>query len=153
MLALGLGDPDGAHARGRVPPRLRQAEGLIGSVVGLLGLAPRVPDHTTSSRRAATPEVPRPPWSGSGSGADGREAGSGSGAGGREAEPVHPLVDGTGLRLCGAGEWPLEKHGTRTRRSRRKLHPGVDADTGRILASALTDRDVDDGAQADPLLD
>ncbi len=38
----------------------RQAEGLIGSVVGLLGLAPRVPDHSTLSRRAATLEVPRP---------------------------------------------------------------------------------------------
>src|SRR3954449_5339557 len=38
----------------------RQAEGLLGSVVGLLGLALRVPDHTTSSRRAATLEVPRP---------------------------------------------------------------------------------------------
>ena len=39
---------------------LRQAEGLIGSVLGLLGLALRVPDHTTLSRRAATLEVPRP---------------------------------------------------------------------------------------------
>ena len=38
----------------------RQAEGLIGSIVGLLGLALRVPDHTTLSRRAATLEVPRP---------------------------------------------------------------------------------------------
>jgi hypothetical protein len=38
----------------------RQAEGLLGSVVGLLGLALRVPDHTTLSRRAATLDVPRP---------------------------------------------------------------------------------------------
>src|SRR3954453_20552567 len=38
----------------------RQTEGLIGSVVGLLGLALRVPDHITLSRRAATLEVPRP---------------------------------------------------------------------------------------------
>src|SRR3954452_2748804 len=38
----------------------RQAEGLLGSVVDLLGLALRVPDHTTLSRRAATLEVPRP---------------------------------------------------------------------------------------------
>src|SRR5829696_7873379 len=44
----------------------RQTEGLIGSVIGLLGLALRVPDHTTLSRRAATLEVPRPPRSGSG---------------------------------------------------------------------------------------
>ena len=62
----------------------RQAEGLLGSVVGLLGLALRVPDHTTLSRRAATLDVPRPS------------------AGGEK--PVHLLVDSTGLRLCGAGE-------------------------------------------------
>src|SRR3954463_4357940 len=42
----------------------RQAEGLLGSVVDLLGLALRVPDHTTLSRRAATLEVPRPRRSG-----------------------------------------------------------------------------------------
>jgi transposase len=114
----------------------RQTEGLIGSVVGLLGLALRVPDHTTLSRRAATLEVPRLPRSG-----------------GSDAEPVHLLVDSTGLKLCGPGEWLVEKHGTRTRRSWRKLHLGVDADTGRIVASALTGHDADDGAQVDPLLD
>ena len=38
----------------------RQAEGLLGSIVGLLGLSFRVPDHTTLSRRAATLDVPRP---------------------------------------------------------------------------------------------
>jgi hypothetical protein len=70
-----------------------------------------------------------------------------------DVEPVHLLVDSTGLRLCGAGEWLLEKHGTRTRRSWKKLHLGVDADTARIVASALTEHDVDDGAQTGPLLD
>src|SRR3982750_3158585 len=118
----------------------RQTEGLIGSIVGLLGLALRVPDHTTLSRRAATLEVPRPPRSG---GTDG----------GGEAEPVHLLVDSTGLKLCGAGEWLAEKHGTRTRRSWRKLHLGMDADAGRIVAAVLTDKDADDGAQVGPLLD
>src|SRR3954451_18519137 len=115
----------------------RQTVGLIGSVIELLGLALRVPDHTTLSRRAATLEVPRPRPSGTGA----------------DSEPVHLLVDSTGLKLCGAGEWLLEKHGTRTRRSWRKLHVGVDADTGRIVAAALTTNDVDDGALAGPLLD
>jgi hypothetical protein len=62
-------------------------------------------------------------------------------------------VDSTGLKLCGAGEWLVEKHGSRTRRSWRKLHLGVDAETGQIVASALTSKDIDDGAQVGPLLD
>ncbi len=93
----------------------RQAEGLLGSIVSLLGLGLRVPDHTTLSRLAATLEVPRP-------GNAGMDVGS---------EPMQLLVDSTGLKLCGKGEWLLEKHGTATRRSWRMLHLGVDADTGR----------------------
>src|SRR5918998_2380876 len=57
------------------------------------------------------------------------------------------------LKLCGAGEWLAEKHGTSKRRSWRKLHIGLDADTGRIVAAALTTNDVDDGSQVGPLLD
>ncbi|HTX51911.1 MAG TPA: transposase, partial [Candidatus Baltobacteraceae bacterium] len=63
------------------------------------------------------------------------------------------LVDSTGLRLCGPGDWLMEKHGSRRRRSWRKLHLATDADTGRIVASVLTDHAADDGAQVGPLLD
>jgi hypothetical protein len=112
---------------------LRQTEGLIRSILQLLGLDLAVPDHSTLSRRAETLEVTRPcPSSG---------------------EPVHLLVDSTGLRLCGPGEWLIEKHGTLRRRSWRKLHIGVDAETGQILASELTSSDIDDGSQIEPLLD
>ena len=113
---------------------LRQTEGLIGSIIGLLGLELRVPDHSTLSRRAETLKVPRPQPR-------------------RDGEPLHLLVDSTGLRLCGAGEWLMEKHGTKTRRSWRKLHIGVDAGTGRIVAASLTAKEVDDGAEVGPLLD
>src|ERR671932_278010 len=112
---------------------LRQTEGLIGSILRLLGLDLAVPDHTTLSRRAATLPVPRP------------RSDPGSG-------PVHLLVDSTGLKLGGPGEWLVEKHGTRTRRAWRKLHLGVDADTGRIEAVGLTTSEVDDGSQVGPLL-
>src|SRR5215207_1214146 len=112
----------------------RQTEGLIGSIIRLLGLDLSVPDHTTLSRRAETLEVPRPRSD-------------------RDAEPVHLLVDSTGLKLCGPGEWLVEKHGTRRRRSWRKLHVGRDADTGQIVAATLTTHDVDDGSQVGPLLD
>jgi hypothetical protein len=73
---------------------LRQTEGLIGSIIRLLGLDLAVPDHSTLSRRAETLQLVRPAPS---------------------TEPVHLLVDSTGLRLCGPGEWPVEKHGARTR--------------------------------------
>src|SRR5205085_12639739 len=118
----------------------RQTEGLIGSIIGLLGLTLRVPDHTTLSRRAATLEVPRPRSSSS------PEAGG-------AAAPMHLLVDSTGLKLCGPGEWLMEKHGTKRRRAWRVLHLATDADTGRIVASGLTDKDADDGSQVSPLLD
>jgi hypothetical protein len=81
---------------------LRQTEGLIGSILALLGLDLAVPDHSTLSRRAETLEVPRP-------------------ASGPSGEPVHLQVDSTGLRLCGPGEWLTEKHGTTRRRSWHKL--------------------------------
>src|ERR671916_183909 len=113
---------------------LRQTEGLIGSFIGLLGLDLAVPDHTTLCRRAETLEVPRP-WPRGG------------------GEPVHLLVDSTGLKLRGAGEWLTEKHGTKTRRSWKTLHLGMDADTGQIVAATLTNHAVDDASQVGPLLD
>src|SRR5690349_23238536 len=111
---------------------LRQTEGLIGSILQLLGLDLPVPDHSTLSRRAETLAVPRP------------KAGS---------APVHLLVDSTGLKLCGPSEWLMEKHGTKRRRAWKVLHLATDADTGRIVASVLTDKDADDGSQVGPLLD
>src|SRR3954462_10588217 len=121
----------------------RQTEGLIGSVIGLLGLDRAVPDHSTLCRRAETLEGPRPKPRG-----DGAESGAG-----RDTGPMHLLVDSAGLKLYGAGEWLVEKHGTKRRRSWRKLHLGVDAETGRIVAATLTDRDEDDASQVGPLLD
>src|SRR6202034_1076381 len=117
----------------------RQAEGLIGSIISLRGLTLRVPDHTTLSRRSATLSVPPPQ-------PDNTD-------GGNDAQPSHLLVDSTGLKLCGSGEWLVEKHGTRTRRSGRKLHLGADSDTGQIVAAGLTSKEVDDAVQVGPLLD
>jgi hypothetical protein len=54
--------------------------------------------------------------------------------------------------LSGPGEWLVEKHGTQRRRAWRKLHLGVDANTGTIVASTLTSKDVDDGAELGALL-
>ncbi len=57
------------------------------------------------------------------------------------------------IRLHPKPGWLIERHGTHARRSWRKLHIGLDAETGQIVASALTDRDVDDASQVGPLLD
>ncbi len=69
------------------------------------------------------------------------------------SQPVHLLVDSTGLRLCGPGEWLEEKHGSKWRRAWKMLHLATGADTGHIIASVLTDRDADDGSQVGLLLD
>src|SRR3954453_19045382 len=76
---------------------LRQTEGLIGSIIHLLGLELAIPDHSTLSRRAETLELPR------------SRPGS---------EPVHLLVDSTGLRLCGPGGGLGGKKGGRGGRAR-----------------------------------
>jgi hypothetical protein len=108
---------------------LRQTKGLIGSILGLLGLDLAVSHHSTLHGGAETLKVPRPI---------------------SHIGPVRLLADSTGLRLSVSGEWSVEKHGTQRRRSWRKLHIGVDAETGQIPASALTTSDVDDGSHVEP---
>jgi hypothetical protein len=66
--------------------------------------------------------------------------------------PLHLLIDSTGLKLFGKGEWDSEKHG-RARRSWRKLHLAVDAGTGEIVASVLTSKEVGDAGQVPVLLE
>src|SRR5919199_1975682 len=65
---------------------------------------------------------------------------------------MHVVIDGTGLKLFGRGEWDAEKHG-RARRSWRKLHLAVDADTGEIVAGVLTDGGADAAGQVPLLLE
>jgi len=111
---------------------LRQAEAFSRSMLGLLGLALPVPDHSTLSRRgrAFAGRQPRV------------QASTG---------PIHLVLDSTGLELFGQGEWDAEKHG-RACRQWRKLHLAVDAGTGEIAAHVLTDGHADDGAQVPALL-
>ncbi|KUY84951.1 transposase [Burkholderia cepacia] len=112
--------------------RLRQTEGLLASVISLMGLTLPVPDHTTLSRRAwQRLEISRAPLP------DG---------------PLHVLVDSTGVKVYGAGQWLQEKHGVKSRRRWYKLHLAVDADSGLIVAHTLTDQDADDPSQVGPLL-
>jgi hypothetical protein len=112
---------------------LRQSEGLIGSIMEILEIDLPVPDHTTLSRRAGGLSVQMPRTS--------------------KIDDLHLIVDSTGLKLRGAGEWLFEKHGTAKRRAWRKLHIGIDAASGEIVAFDLTDKDVDDASHVPALLD
>jgi hypothetical protein len=113
---------------------LRQTEGLMASIFVLLDVPLSTPDHTTLSRRARTME-------------------SISKRSILSDGPIHLLIDSTGLKVFGAGEWLQEKHGAKARRTWKKLHLAVDADTGMIMASTLTGNDVGDPSQVAPLLD
>ncbi len=113
----------------------RQTEGLLRSLAALLGLGIGVPDHTTFSRRSPGLAL------------------AGSLAQAQRTGPVHVVIDATGLKIHGAGEWLVEKHGKRGRRSWRKLHLAVDPSTGEILASELTTTEEGDAALVGPLLE
>jgi hypothetical protein len=113
---------------------LRQTEGFIRSILDLLGLQLPVPDHTTLSRRAQRWQRPA-----------GRLRSMPDG-------PIHVLIDSTGLKIYGAGQWLEDRHSTRSRRNWRKLHLAVNAGNGDIVAETLTDQNTDDPAQVEPLL-
>jgi Transposase DDE domain len=111
----------------------RQTEGLMASVIRLMDLTLSAPDHTTMSRRAETLPVIEPASVLHG--------------------PSHLLIDSTGLKVYGAGQWLEAKHGAKSCRKWRKLHLAVDAENGMIVAQTLTDQDDDDPSQVGPLLD
>ena len=112
---------------------LRQAEGLLRSIATVLEVDIAIPDHTPLSRRGSglvvLPKRVDPD------------------------EPLHLLVDSTGLKIYGEGEWLDQKHGLRSRRRWRKLHLGVDADTHEVVAVELTPDDVGDLSEVPELLD
>jgi hypothetical protein len=66
---------------------------------------------------------------------------------------VHVVIDATGLKVYGAGEWQVEKHGPRGNRTWRKLHLAIDPDTSEILASELTTNETGDASMVGPLLE
>jgi DDE family transposase len=112
---------------------LRQTEGLLRSIADVLGVDIAIPDHTPLSRRGdgLTILVMRLD----------------------RAEPLHLLVDSTGLKIYGEGKWLDHKHGIRSRRRWRKLHLGIGAVTHEIVASELMPDEVGDVSEMPGLLD
>jgi transposase len=111
----------------------RQTEGMLASIMRLLGLDLPVPDHTTFSRRSVDLSVAKAVRTATG--------------------PVNVVIDSTGLKVFGAGDWQREKHGGKGRRTWRKLHLAIDPESGEILTSELTTTEDGDASLVGPLLD
>ena len=113
-------------------PLPRHEAAFTASVLRLLGVELPVTAHATLSRRGRA--VAR--W---------RSRATSGGSSG----PVHLVLDSTGLRLFGQGEWDAEEHGRAWRRWMR-LHLAVDVITGEITAHVLTEGTAHDAAQVPP---
>ena len=114
---------------------LRQTEGLMRSIAGLLKVEIVVPHFTTLSRR-------------------GNGLTLSAKAAPKNTSPVQLVVDSTGLKIFGEGEWLEQKHKTkRKRRSWRKLHLGLDLVSGEIVCADLTTDDIGDPTALQGLLD
>ena len=106
---------------------LQRTEGLVARVLTLMNLRVFAPDHTTVSRRAVGLPILQSEPAPNG--------------------PLHKLIDSTGLEVFGAGQWLEAKNGAKSRRTWRKLHLAVDADSGMIVAQTRTDQKSDDTSQ------
>jgi IS5 family transposase len=103
---------------------LRSTEGLMQSVVKLLRVELPVPDYTTLCRRRKVLDVKLPRQS--------------------RGEPIHVVVDSTGFKVYGEGEWKVRQHGYTKRRTWRKLHLAVDESSGQIEAVEVSTNSISD---------
>ncbi|NJN49267.1 MAG: IS5 family transposase [Alkalinema sp. RL_2_19] len=111
----------------------RQCQGFLASIFELMGLDLAVPDHSTLSRRLGQLTVSLPVVD--------------------KATARHVVVDSTGVKVYGEGEWKTRQHGISKRRTWRKLHLGIDEATGEILVGVVTTNQVHDGTVLKDILD
>ena len=100
---------------------LRSTQGLMRSVMKLMRLDLPVADYSTLSKRSTSLEVSLP-----------RQA---------KTTALHLVIDSTGMKVYGEGEWKVRQHGYSKRRTWRKLHLGVDQASGEVLAVEMTDHE------------
>lgn len=111
----------------------RQTEGFLESLFALMGVDLPVPDHSTLSRRIGKLEVGMPVTASTGG--------------------IHVVVDSTGVKVYGEGEWKVRQHGVTKRRTWRKLHVGVNEATGEIVAAVASSNNVSDDQVFGDILD
>ena len=121
----------GLKAVFRLP--LRALQGFAQSLRELAFATLPVPNYTTLCRRAQTLEVQLPII--------------------RDGESIHLVVDSTGVKVYGEGEWKVRQHGYSKRRTWRKVHLALDANTGQVRAALMTHQEVADGEVLAELLD
>ena len=99
---------------------LRSTQGLVSSVLGLMRVSLPVPHYSTLSRRARSLELSL----------------------GAPKKIKHLVIDSSGLKVYGEGEWRVRTHGKAKRRTWRKLHISMDAATHQVTAALITDKDL-----------
>jgi IS5 family transposase len=112
---------------------LRATQGLMLSVVKLLGIKLAVPDYTTLCRRRKALEVELPRL--------------------KKQQPLHLVVDSTGIKVYGEGEWKVRQHGYTKPRTWRKLDIGVDEVTGEFVAVVVSTNSFKDSQLLPDLLE
>ncbi len=109
----------------------RATEGLVQSLFQLLQVDLKAPDHSTLSRRGKTLKVTLPK---------------------RVQGELHLVLDSSGLKVYGEGEWKVRQHGWSKRRTWRKMHLAIDAGSGEIQAAILTEAGIHDAEVAPAML-
>lgn len=112
---------------------LRQTEGFARSIFALAKIELAVPDYSTLARRRATLELCLPVQ--------------------HKSAPMHVVVDSSGLKIYGDGEWMVRQHRATKRRTWRKIHLAIDEATHEIVACVLTERQAADHTTLPNLLD
>jgi hypothetical protein len=110
---------------------LRATQGFVNSLFALMSLDLSCPHYTRLSRRAKTLDVPLP----------------------RSGDIKDVVVDASGLKVFGEGEWKVRQHGVSKRRTWRKVHFAINPRNHEIVASVLSSNDVSDGEVLEELLD
>ena len=111
---------------------LRKTQGFLEGMKAAMNLPIEIPDYTTLSRRAGSLKINlgNINWN----------------------RPVNIVIDATGLKVYGEGEWKMRTHGKSKRRTWRKMHIAIDRETQEITSISLTESNVHDSKETKNLL-